>query len=66
MKNENLPDTFKRLDDANKGKDVPNCGYVQAAANMTSRGRAIIQEAEEARKGLDSFPPARLLHKHKP
>jgi hypothetical protein len=46
-----------------KTKPVPVQGFVKAGVDATARGRAMIQEAHEARKGLDVFPPARLLNK---
>jgi hypothetical protein len=76
---EQLPDAFEKLAEpvqpedpavfenlASNAKAVPNVGYAKAAADATSRGRQMIQQAQEARKGMEVFPPARLLSKHKP
>jgi len=52
---ENVPAQFEKFDRANKGKDVPNSGYVQEAANATARGRAIIAAGK---RGERNFPPA--------
>jgi hypothetical protein len=58
------PAEFEKLARANQ---VPHhAGYVKAGADAISRGRQMIQQAQEARKGLDFFPPARLLHGHRP
>jgi hypothetical protein len=63
-KNENLPDTFEKLDQIASGKQP---GYVQEFSNATARGRALIKSTE-ARKGTTTFPPARQVtgKAHKP
>ena len=56
--NEELADTFNRLDNIQKCKDVPNQGYVREFAGAEQRGREQIARDAELR-GERSFPPAK-------
>ena len=67
---ENLPDKFAEFDrsfrhfaNSDLAGQVPQQGFVKEIEAATNRGREAINSA---RKGLDVFPPARLLSKHKP
>jgi hypothetical protein len=61
----NLPKTFEEIAHNVKHPEihVPNSGYVEQARASTERGRAKIAADAAARRGIASFPPARLLNK---
>jgi len=79
MKNENVVETFKRLDQIAQHKQAPNQdyaaavergrnfqpGYIKSINEQTARGRQMI---DAAKRGENVFPPAGMVTEklHKP